>query len=329
MGAQLSRFFHHWHPERFHDPGSKRPYFEGWYFKMVSKDRKHKMAVIPGVFLDEHNNEHCFIQILDGTHQTDYHRFPYRVFHAQGNPFRVRIEENLFSPERLILNVRGDHRRIQGELIFKNRHPWPVRLFSPGVMGWYAFVPTMECYHGVLSMDHTIEGTLTVDGHDVDFSGGRGYMEKDWGVSFPLTYVWLQCNHFHQHNVSVMVSVAHIPWKKRTFRGFLVGLLMEGRFIRLTTYTGAVIGHLSVSDHEVSMTCHDRRIQLELKAKRRAGGTLYGPDGIQMHQHVSESLCSDVSLTVRERNQILLQSIGHPAALEVHGPLNKLLDPVS
>ena len=23
-------------------------------------------------------------------------------------------------------------------------------------MGWYAWVPFMECYHGVLSLDHTI-----------------------------------------------------------------------------------------------------------------------------------------------------------------------------
>lgn len=322
----MSRFLNHWHPARFHDPGSKRPYFEGWYFKMVSRDRKHKLVLIPGVFLDGKDNDHSFIQILDGSHQTTYHRFYYEAFHAQANPFSVSIEKNHFSLETLILNMNGDSRRIQGKLHFKNRYPWPVRLLSPGAMGWYAFVPTMECYHGILSMDHAIEGTLTIDGRDVDFSGGRGYMEKDWGVSFPLAYVWLQCNHFHRQNMSIMVSIARIPWKKTTFRGFLIGLLMRERLIRLTSYTGAVIDHLSISDHEVYITAHYRRLQMKLKAKRSVGGTLYGPDGTQMHQHVSESLCSEVDLKLKEKDQTVFRGTGYPAALEVHGPLTELLE---
>ena len=38
---------------------------------------------------------------------------------------------------------------------------WPVKVTSPGAMGPYAFVPFMECYHGVVSMDHTPAATTT------------------------------------------------------------------------------------------------------------------------------------------------------------------------
>ena len=46
-------------------------------------------------------------------------------------------------------------------------------------MGPFAFVPFMECYHGIVSMDHIIQGELEIDGVNIDFSNGRGYLEKD------------------------------------------------------------------------------------------------------------------------------------------------------
>ena len=54
--------------------------------------------------------------------------------------------------------------KINAQLKFENIIPWPVKLLSPGVMGWYAFIPLMECYHGVLSFNHTIDGYVEIDG---------------------------------------------------------------------------------------------------------------------------------------------------------------------
>jgi succinate dehydrogenase/fumarate reductase flavoprotein subunit len=61
-----------------------------------------------------------------------------------------------------------------------------LRVYLPGLsssftgtMGWYAFVPAMECYHGVLSFDHLLEGGLELNGQYIDYTGGRGYIEKD------------------------------------------------------------------------------------------------------------------------------------------------------
>jgi len=44
-------------------------------------------------------------------------------------------------------------------------------------MGWYAFVPGMECYHGILSMDHAVEGFIEVNGIRKDLNGGGLYRE--------------------------------------------------------------------------------------------------------------------------------------------------------
>ncbi len=54
-------------------------------------------------------------------------------------------------------------RLSKGNSRFDSPISWPVRLASPGVMGWFAWVPRMECYHGVLGFDHAVQGTIDVD----------------------------------------------------------------------------------------------------------------------------------------------------------------------
>jgi hypothetical protein len=52
-------------------------------------------------------------------------------------------------------------------------------------MGWYSFIPFMECKHGIVSANHKIKGKITVNNQIIDFDEGQGYIEKDWGTSFP------------------------------------------------------------------------------------------------------------------------------------------------
>ena len=81
----------------------------------------------------------------------------------------------------------------------------------------------MECYHGILSMNHSINGTLILNGKTLSFDKGRGYMEKDWGHSFPEGYIWMQSNHFSKKETSIKISVAKIPWLRSSFIGFIAG----------------------------------------------------------------------------------------------------------
>ena len=51
-------------------------------------------------------------------------------------------------------------------------------------MGPFSYLPLMECYHGILSMDHNISGSIDYNDQTIDFNEGRGYIEKDYGKSF-------------------------------------------------------------------------------------------------------------------------------------------------
>ena len=74
---------------------------------------------------------------------------------------------------------------------------------SPNSMGFFAYFPFMQCYHEIVSMSHSLNGSLNFS-EAIDFSGGEGYIEKDWGTSFPKEYVWIQSNNFEKSDASIL-----------------------------------------------------------------------------------------------------------------------------
>ena len=172
------------HPERYHGHGRVRgPFFEGWYYKLVDARGEARFAIIPGIFLgDQRETDEAFVQVLDGqTGAARYFAYEVDAFQAAADRFDVRVGRSRFRHDRIELDLEDAEGSVRGELRLGPARPWPVTLSSPGIMGWYAWVPRMECYHGVLSFDHEVQGTLHVDGEPHGFDGGRGYTEKDWG----------------------------------------------------------------------------------------------------------------------------------------------------
>jgi tocopherol cyclase len=312
-------------PGMYHGFGRKPPFFEGWYYKLVSADERSKVAIIPGVILGR--DAHAFVQVLDGVDGTTaYHTFPVQDFRADSRRFTFEIEENCFDGSRLSLAVERPEGQLTGEIRLGPLKPWPVTWLSPGIMGWYAWVPLMECYHGVLSFDHFLQGTLTLNGKRMDFTGGRGYMEKDWGQAFPAAWVWFQSNHFGGVSACITASVAIIPWVGRAFRGFIVGLWLDGKLYRFATYSGARIESLQILDDRVDWVMRERRYRLFLTASRVQGGLLRGPTRLDMGQRVLETLNATVQVRLETRQGALLfEGVGEHAGLEVMGDLPRLL----
>lgn len=313
------------HPEGFHGEGVTSSYFEGWYVKVASADRSARWAVIPGVFLDPDGGGEAFVQVLDGaTGESWYHRYDLADFGAEAERFSVRVGPNRFSDRGVVLDLPS----LQGEVRFETRlDPWPVSWRSPGVMGWYAWVPKMECKHGVVSFGHDLAGSLTHDGATASFDGGRGYLEKDWGAAFPAGYVWMQTNHFSERGTCLTASTALIPWLRSEFRGHIVGLKHRGELHTFATYTGAVTTLLEIDDDEVRWRMRSKQgAVLEMTADRPRGGLLHAPIRTEMHRRVEETL--DATIRVRlldPRGRVLLDDVGVCGGLEVHGDLDRLV----
>ena len=264
-------------PDWYHGKGHKAPFFEGWYYKLVNKAQDRKFAIIPGVFIAKDPKEtHAFIQVLDGvTGTARYHAVKH--FEAVDDAFNVTIGKSNFSRDHIHLNHADGDGILSGDLTFNGLTPFPVTLTSPGIMGWYGWLPFMECNHGLVSMDHELQGTLNMYDETVDFSGGRGYIEKDWGTNFPAGYIWMQSNHFADVGTSLSASIAVIPSLGRKFPGFIIAFMHNGQLYRFATYNGSKVSRLHVDDKTVEWIVYNKNQELAITAQRAEGGLLKGP----------------------------------------------------
>jgi tocopherol cyclase len=327
-----------WSPEIFQGHGKTNTYFEGWYYKLIDEKGNVAIAFIPGVFISENKERsHGFVQILDGhTGRSTYHPFPIDQFWASKKILEIRIGENIFRRDFIQLEIHSSEQQVNGQIRMSHLTSWPVTLTSPGIMGWYAFAPFMECYHGVVSLDHQLNGSLSIDGNQISFDGGRGYTEKDWGKSFPSSYIWLQANHFDKPGISLTASVANIPWIRGSFRGFIIGFLYKGILRRFTIYTKAAVKDVQISDNQASLVVYDKNYSMKIKAERNGGGLIHAPlrsnrlDEMEMQRRVSQCLTGKISIDFWEKNskgeKLIYSGIGHHAAIEVHGNLSEILD---
>lgn len=320
MFKKLNAFFN---PEQFQGWGKKRNYFEGWYFKVVTADASSAYAIIPGIAMDTNGYQHSFIQVLDGKNKTAaYHRFASADFHPVPNQFNVSIQQNNFSESAIFLDLPD----IKGELHFTGNIPWPKPWYSPGIMGPYAFVPFMECYHGIVSMDHQINGKLFLHDVVIDFDNGRGYIEKDWGRSFPSAYFWMQSNHFSKPGISLKCSVAKIPWVRNSFVGFIAGVWLHDRLIRFTTYNRSKLIKSFADENKVEIVMENKYYRLEIIAHRDKATSLASPIRGFMEGRIEESMTStlEVVLSEKKTNRILLLDTGKNAGLEVAGNIAEI-----
>lgn len=316
------------HPHIFQGTHTRRPYFEGWYFKLVSADEQTRYAVIPGMFRGQDPaKDHAFVQVLDGmSGRATYHQYPIDAFRADSKQFHVLVGDNEFSDVHIRLNIADDQLSLRGEIRFSGGHGWDVTPIQPGVMGWYMWLPIMECYHGIVNLYTHLTGELTENGKSLNFNDGRGYIEKDWGQAFPSAYIWMQSNHFDTPNTSLTASIAMIPLLGRSFRGAIVGFYHQGILHKFAKYTNAINERLELTDDHVYWTMRNKTHRLELVAERASGGLLLAPIRTEMHKRVDETMRSTVHVRLTALNgAVLFDEHGRNTGLEVHGDLDTLL----
>lgn len=311
-----------WQPDMFHGWGETRNYFEGWYFKFVSSDEKTAMAVIPGISMDPSGERHAFIQVLDGMrNKAYYHRFSASEFKPDSKKFSLQLGTNSFSREKIKLDLPD----LKGEIQLENTTPWPKMLGAPGIMGWYSFVPFMECYHGVVSLHHTLKGSLTFQDRNILLDNGVGYAEKDWGQSFPSSWIWMQSSHFDSEEpMCLMISVARIPWLRGHFVGFIGGLLYKGALHRFATYTGAKLA-VKLIGNTVHLNIGTPKTRLEIIGTPGPGAALVSPISGEMTGKVNESLQGILELKFYQDNKLVYTGTGRNAGLELAGNIQQEL----
>lgn len=289
----------------------------------MNKEEDQAFAIIPGISIDEHGKGAAFIQLMDGKKlEAHYFDFAQDEFRPDPEQFDVQLGSNYFSAEKVILDLPN----LKGELQLEEITPWPKSLGAPGIMGWYSFVPFMQCYHGVVSLNHTLIGKLDYNGSEINFNNGIGYIEKDWGTSFPKCWIWMQSNHFDDldRKVSLMASVAHIPWLGKYFIGFLVGFYLDDKLYKFATYTGAK-RTTRIHGDQVELSFTQGKHELKIIAHKAEGTDLISPISGEMRGKVNESLLAKLEVQLYEKGALIYEGAGRNAGLELGGDVDILL----
>jgi tocopherol cyclase len=307
-----------YNPILFQGNLNRNRYFEGWYFKHVSSNRDHVYSFIPGVALTK-TDKHAFIQVIDGiTGKTWNVKYPLSEFSYSENEFQVWVGKSSFSEKGMELDIDTPDLKINGKVLYGDFVKYPSSAFSPGIMGWYSFVPFMECKHGIGSVLHHLNGSLLINNTEISFSEGTGYIEKDWGTSFPESWVWLHCNTFEKPGSSFTFSVAKIPWLGSFFIGHICFLYAEGKFHLFATYNGSKITKLTFHTPVLKIEIKNKTHTLKLKAIQNRLGDLKAPVTGEMNRIIKESVDSEIQIELFDnQNKMVFSEKGSRAGLEI------------
>ena len=296
----------------------KKNYFEGWYFKHVSHDLSKVFSFIPGISLSP-DDPHSFIQIIDGVNaKTHYLPYSLEEFSWQNENSSLKVGRSVFSEDNIYLDLENDEISVKGHLTYSNIIKYPGSLFSPGIMGWYSFVPFMECKHGVISVNHSISGELLINNEKINLSGGKGYIEKDWGRSFPEAWIWIQSNNFNDPRTSFQFSVAKIPWLGKFFMGFISFLYYNNKFYLFSTYNKSELSGINYDGKTINFKISNNDATLKVTAVKKGFGELMAPSLGKMSRKIKESIDSNVMISLFDNNgELIYMDSASRAGLEI------------
>ena len=203
-------------------------------------------------------------------------------------------EGNIFSKNGIKLDLQDKNLSLSGEI--KYSYLTPVKY---DIMGPFKFLP-MECKHEIVSMNHTLEGGLRLNGKYLDFTGGTGYIDGDKGKSFPKSYTWVQCNDFYKR-YSIVVSIANIPLGSFEFRGCICNISYLDKEYRMATYLGVKINECSKK--KIILT--QRKYKLIIEIFKSNGKNLSAPHNGNMTRTIKEDISCEANFKFFIENKLL------------------------
>lgn len=311
-------------PDSYHGNNKRTNFFEGWYYKLVDSSKKNVYAFIPGIFLGKNASQsHSFIQILTAsTASYNYLKYSTESFNSLKNKFQISVGENSFFLNGLSLNIKDINLNISGKITFKNVLKWPDSLINPGSMGYYNYLKFMQCFSQVCAIDMDLSGVLNINGQCIDFNGGKGYIEKNWGKSFPHSWIWVQCNNFNNTRAALSCSIGHIPFLFGSFRGFLIGFRVNDSFIKFTTLNKSIL-NISRKNNDVLIEVENNEYKLKIKTytNKRDFILCNGPRDDKMIPLVEENLLANIAVELidKKTNRPVFIDNGSCAGIEYGG----------
>ena len=293
---------------------NKKNAFEGWFSKVDDVNNDLMFSVIWGYSTVE-NDRHAFIHFTNSiTHKTKYIRYPLEDLSFTNNPFILKIGQNKLSKEFMILNINEDDLKVKGEFSFNNLKTLKKSFLKPNIMGILSYLPN-ECNHSISSLHYKVKGNISINNKTFNIDG-IGYMEKDWGTSFPKKYVWTQGSDVLGN--SVVFSNATVPILGRYATGFFLVILHNDKEYRFSSIEGSKMLSFEADHNSFKGKIQKGNLTVEIFAKQYNPISLKSPNMGEMKSSIKESLDGNLKVVLLENGKVSFEITNERASIDVH-----------
>ena len=259
----------------------KKNRFFGKYYKFINKDL-FSFAIIVSTA-----NEGDMLQVIT----------PDKSYYID-DPKSVEVGDTTIA-----FNIKQEDLNLNGKITLGELH-----LLKKKVMGPFTYLP-MECRHEIYSMYHSLNGKISMNGKDISFDNGIGYIEGDSGTNFPKRYVWYNSVTEDQ---TVTFAIASIPlFGFIHFTGILCFIKTKDKEYRFCTYNGAKLK--KIADDEIIIK--KGKYSFVLNIKNEGGHLLKAPVKGNMERYIKENLNVPTSFKLLKKDETLI---------EVNDPISSL-----
>jgi len=294
---------------------TNKNYFEGWYFKNINN--KYGISFIPGISINKQERK-AFIQVI--TNDSSYYvNYDIEQFNYSHFPFYIKIGNNFFSKDKIHIDIKDKSQKIKihGDINYSDSQNINTGLLNPNIMGPFSYISFMECNHAILSMKNKAQGYIYINGNKLNFTDGIGYIEKDWGYSFPNSYLWCQGNNFQKSTASFMLSIADIPFKIFHFKGIICALMVNDEEYNFTTYNNTKLIKYEIEDNLLNIVLKKDNYCLHIKSQYNSGFKLAAPVKGKMEKDILESISESISVILKKDNNIIFSDTSTNCGLEI------------
>ena len=254
-------------------------YFEGWFQKVYSTKHKWSFIIIYGYATRNAYEKFGFIQLLLPNENIKIIYFPKSEISCDPNRHIIRMGNNILTTE--IIRIHSSNLYVH--LNLSNNQP--IRTFKNS-MGYMYFIPNLPCYHSVLNTSHVVAGEIIYNDDRYSLYNEIGYLEKNWGTSFPETYFWLHAVDPTNVEVSLLFSRAEIKWLGQKFIKHVGFFHVDGKQIDLRDLKNFVFSSFMPTPENQILRITSNTISLEISILYRKKVKFKGPAEGQLSRDI-------------------------------------------
>ncbi len=283
----------------------RNKYFEGWFQKVYSTQHKSSFIIIYGYATRNSIDTFGFIQVLIPSKLPEIIYFSKNEVYCDPSQHIVCMGNNILTTH--VIKIKTNDLLI--DLYLKNNNP--IKTFKNS-MGYHYFIPYLPCYHSVLNSSHYVSGKIDYMQASYSLHNESGYLEKNWGTSFPENYFWLHAVDPNNSQVSLLFSQAEIKWLGNKFIRHIGHFRFDGKEIDLRNYNKINISNLIFSDSNYEFRIISRKIQMDISIITRNKVLFKGPENGSLTRNILHHTDAIININLKEDNKIrVFQLVGN------------------